>query len=209
MGNALKKEFDLSEDQCCSGGLGLRYKIFDAVEKSTQMKVSVFRFDKRGLPKNLKTDEYYNIFRNEVTKGMILKHPNILQVKREKQESSSEMVFVTERIVSSLANLLGDDNNLPNVPDFVKNYKFTELDIKTGLGQLCEATMFLHNKAKKVHLFINPCNIYLTEKGDWKLFGFGFCKDFHQKDIGIEYDFTDDNKTPFLPGFLVWLLNWL
>ena len=44
--------------------------------------------------------------------------------------------------------------------------------------------------------FLSPCNIYLTESGDWKLFGFNFCKEITGSEgVGLEgWDFTDDKS---------------
>jgi serine/threonine protein kinase len=54
-----------------------------------------------------------------------------------------------------------------------------ELDTKNGLRQLSEALLFLHRDAKLYHRFVDPCNVYITKDGDWKLGGLYYAVQVH------------------------------
>ena len=295
MGNQLKKEYDIEEEQSGSGGLGHQWRIFNARELKTKQSVSIFILDKKSLSKEIKKEEYYNLFKKSVERGNKLKHPNILKVYKPILESSNQLAFVTERVNGSLSNYFGNNmncntifsdllktsipsmsmnisslkigssnksskdknNDSSNSPDgnsgsnrydtigggpsgyespsnnsktharkklsdigiivdsngmIIENrltkYEFSNLEIKTGISQICEAIKFIHNNAHMIHGFIDPCNIYITSSGNWKLFGFMFSQHISDNNENISlsrddngWDFTNNKRLPFLPTF--------
>ena len=184
--------------------MGLRWKIYDATLKKTKQEVSIWLFDKKSLPKQLKNEKYYQLFRKEVERANKFKHPNIINIIKPLLESKKEMAFVTERVSYCLGNILGDCKNLDNngIINNLKTYKFNELSLKISFTQLCETVLFIHNNVKMVHGFVNPCNIYITPNNDWKLFGFQFGEYYGgKKEIALNYDFTNINELFYLPSF--------
>ena len=178
MGNQLKKEYDVDlDDQCGSGGLGLRWKLFNATDLKTKEQCTIFTFSKKDLPKSIKKDgdRFINLLKKEVERGYKFKHPNCLKVIKPIKEFRGELAFVTERVMCSLANLIGDTSydESPttsfNLPLKLHNYKFGALQLRSGVAQLCDAALFMHNDAHMAHGFIDPSNVYITETGDWKL----------------------------------------
>lgn len=176
MGNQLKKEYDVNLDkQCGSGGLGLRWKLFDATDLKTKEECTIFTFSKKELPKQMKKDgdRFINLLKKEVERGYKFKHPNCLRVIKPIKEFRGELAFVTERVMCSLSNILGDTSydETQNfiLPPKLNNFKFGKLQLRSGMAQLCDAALFMHNDAHMAHGFIDPSNIYVTNTGDWKL----------------------------------------
>ena len=175
MGNQLKKNMMWLDDQCGSGGLGLRW-LFNATDLKTKEQCTIFTFSKKDLPKSMKkdSDRFINLLKKEVERGYKFKHPNCLKVIKPIKEFRGELAFVTERVMCSLANILGDisygeSSTSFNLPPKLHNYKFGALQLRSGVAQLCDATLFMHNDAHMAHGFIDPSNVYITETGDWKL----------------------------------------
>uniref|UniRef100_A0A8C5XVG7 Protein kinase domain-containing protein n=1 Tax=Microcebus murinus TaxID=30608 RepID=A0A8C5XVG7_MICMU len=86
------------------------------------------------------------------------------------------LAFCTEPVFASLANVLGNWENLPSPisPD-IKDYKLYDVETKYGLLQVSEGLSFLHSSVKMVHGNITPENIILNKSGAWKIMGFDFC----------------------------------
>ncbi|KAG0005629.1 hypothetical protein BGZ79_003239 [Entomortierella chlamydospora] len=103
-----------------------------------------------------------------------LRHPCMLEVVEPVDESRTAIAFATEPIFASLSNLLGDYENLPNVPDEIRQFELDELELQKGLSQLGKGLQFCHNDAKIVHGNLVPDAIFVNAKGDWKIAGFGF-----------------------------------
>ena len=181
MGNQLKKEYDVDlNQQSGSGGLGLRWKLYSATDLKTKEECTIFTFSKKELPKSMKkgADRFISLLKKEVERGYKFKHPNCLRVIKPIKEFRGELAFVTERVMCSLANILGDttyniggepSNSSFILPPKLQNYKFGDLRLRSGLAQLCDAALFMHNDAHMIHGFIDPSNVYITETGDWKL----------------------------------------
>ncbi|KAF9387471.1 hypothetical protein BGX21_000540 [Mortierella sp. AD011] len=98
----------------------------------------------------------------------------MLEVVEPVDESRTAIAFATEPIFASLSNLLGDYENLPNVPDEIRQFELDELELQKGLSQLGKGLQFCHNDAKIVHGNLVPDAIFVNAKGDWKIAGFGF-----------------------------------
>jgi SCY1-like protein 2 len=109
---------------------------------------------------------------NQVTR---IRHPNVLVVQQALDESRDALAFATEPVFASLANVLGNKENLPDpLPAKLDGFKLHDLEIKYGLVQLCEGLHFLHKDVKMLHRNICPESIVINASGAWKLFGFDF-----------------------------------
>ena len=83
------------------------------------------------------------------------------------------MAFATEPCFCSLANVLGNHENMPTpLPDEFSSYKLFEVEIKYGLMQVAEGLSFLHKDVKMLHRNICPESIIINSNGAWKIAGF-------------------------------------
>lgn len=103
-----------------------------------------------------------------------IRHPRILTVQHPLEESRDSIAFVTEPILASLSNILGNFNNMPSMSETQPFPQLHEIEIKYGLIQLMEGLQFLHNDMKMIHRHICPESIIVNAEGSWKLFGFDF-----------------------------------
>lgn len=157
---------------------GLLWKVYKGYKKSTKQEASIFVFEKKSLEKWNKSDR--EIMLESLKRGIVqltkLRHPLILTVQHGLEESRESLAFATEPVFSSLANILGNTENLPQpLPTVLVNYKLYELEIKYGLMQIAEGLLFLHNDVKLLHHNVCPESIIVNQQGAWKIFGFDFC----------------------------------
>lgn len=117
-----------------------------------------------------------------------IRHPQILIVQHPLEESRESLAFATEPVFASLANVLGQMNNMPQ-PTNLSDFKFFDIEIKYGLLQIGEGLAFLHNDMKLIHKNIAPESIIINKQGAWKIFGFDFCI----------INTSPANVTPFYP----------
>lgn len=66
------------------------------------------------------------------------RHPKILQLYHKVEETDDNLAFATEAIIGSLANILGylEDRLRQGVPSILREYTFTDFEIKYGLLQV-------------------------------------------------------------------------
>ncbi|NWR34968.1 SCYL2 protein, partial [Tachuris rubrigastra] len=177
MGNPVTREFDVGR-HIASGGNGLAWKIFNGTKKSTKQEVAVFVFDKKLIDKYQKfeKDQIIDSLKRGVQQLTRLRHPRLLTVQHPLEESRDCLAFCTEPVCASLANVLGNWDNLPSpLPSDIKEYKLYDVETKYGLLQVSEGLSFLHSSVKMVHGNITPENIILNKSGAWKIMGFDFC----------------------------------
>lgn len=174
-GNPVTREFDATV-HIASAGPGLLWKIYKGSKKSTKQEASIFVFEKRQLDKFNKTDReiILETLRKGITQLTKIRHPRVLTVQHPLEESRESLAFATEPIFASLANVLGQTNNMPQ-PSNMSDYKFFDIEIKYGLLQIGEGLAFLHNDVKLFHKNISPESIVINSQGAWKIFGFDFC----------------------------------
>jgi SCY1-like protein 2 len=103
------------------------------------------------------------------------------------EESKTAIVFTTERIVCSLADIVnhfqGIEGGFSSHEDFFEDYgAVSEMEISKGLLSLAEGLQYLHNVQRKLHLNITPESVVISGNGQWKLCGFGFNLTFIQGD---------------------------
>ncbi|KAJ8723543.1 hypothetical protein PYW08_003455 [Mythimna loreyi] len=176
-GNPVTREFEATQF-IASAGPGLLWKIYKGYKKSTKQEASIFVFEKKHLERWSKSDR--DIMLETLKRGIVqltkLRHPQILTVQHSLEESRESIAFATEPVFASLANILGNMENMPQpVPSHFVNYKLYELEIKYGLMQIAEGLTFLHNDVKLLHHNLCPESIIVNQQGAWKIFGFDFC----------------------------------
>lgn len=176
-GNPVTREFEATQ-LVASAGPGLLWKIYKGYKKSTKQEASIFLFEKKHLERWSRPDR--EIMLEMLKRGIVqltkLRHPQILTVQHGLEESRESLAFATEPVFASLANVLGNTDNMPQpVPNHLVNYKLYELEIKYGLMQIAEGLTFLHNDVKLLHHNLNPESIIINQQGAWKIFGFDFC----------------------------------
>lgn len=130
-------------------------------------------FEKKQLEKFQKDDkeQVLETLKKGVTQLTKIRHPQVLTVEHPFEETRDSIIFVTEPIFASLANILGSTTNLPQP---VK-YKLHDVEIKYGLMQLSEGLGFLHKECRLLHRNITPESIIVNQQGAWKIFGFDYC----------------------------------
>uniref|UniRef100_A0A8C2XNE7 Protein kinase domain-containing protein n=1 Tax=Cyclopterus lumpus TaxID=8103 RepID=A0A8C2XNE7_CYCLU len=176
MGNPVTREFEVGR-HIASGGPGLCWRIYNGTKKSTKQEVAVFVFDKKMIDKYQKfeKDQIVDSLKKGVQQLTRLRHPRLLTVQHPLEESRDCLAFCTEPVFASLANVLGQWDNLPSpIPNDIKEYKLYDVETKYGLLQISEGLTFLHSGVKMVHGNLSPENIILNKSGSWKIMGFDF-----------------------------------
>ncbi|KAL3842613.1 hypothetical protein ACJMK2_020606 [Sinanodonta woodiana] len=178
-GNPLSRDFDI-DGQIASAGPGLMWKIYSAVKKTTKQEAAVFVFDKKILEKYSRRDRdmILEVLKKGVSQLTRLRHPRILSVMQPLEESRESIAFATEPVFASLANVLGNQENIPAqaVPKELQEFQLYEVEIKYGLLQVTEGLQFLHHDVKLLHNNLCPESIIINQDGAWKIAGFEFCK---------------------------------
>nr|XP_039251440.1 SCY1-like protein 2 isoform X1 [Styela clava]XP_039251442.1 SCY1-like protein 2 isoform X1 [Styela clava] len=175
-GNPLLREYDIG-DQVASAGPDYLWKIYEGTKKSTKAAVSIFVLEKRQV------DQYprgsRELILEAVRKGVIqltkLRHPRILTVEHAVEESRDSLVFCTEPVFASLGNVLGNKQNIAEIPTPLRSFHLHDVEIKYGILQISEGLSFLHSSAKMLHGNLCPESIIINKQGVWKLAGFDFC----------------------------------
>ena len=123
--------------------LGLLWKIFSGIKKSTRQPAAVFVLEKRSLEskypgseRRLERDRLLDQLKKSISQLTRLRHPQILTVQFPLEESRDCLAFATEPVFASLANLLGRYDNLNPVPPQIRDYKMFDVEIKYGLLQV-------------------------------------------------------------------------
>ncbi|CAG9562341.1 unnamed protein product [Danaus chrysippus] len=176
-GNPVTREFEATQF-IASAGPGLLWKVYKGYKKSTKQEASIFVFEKKQLERWSKADRdiMIDILKRGIVQLTKLRHPQILTVQHSLEESRESLAFATEPVFASLANILGNTENMPHpLPNHIVNYKLYEVEIKYGLMQVAEGLAFLHNDVKLLHHNICPESIIVNQQGAWKIFGFDFC----------------------------------
>ncbi|XP_070802705.1 SCY1-like protein 2 isoform X2 [Pituophis catenifer annectens] len=148
------------------------------IKKNYFKEVAVFVFDKKLMDKYQKfeKDQIIDCLKRGVQQLTRLRHPRLLTVQHPLEESRDCLAFCTEPVSASLANILGNWENLPSpLPSDIKEYNLYDVETKYGLLQVSEGLSFLHSSVKMVHGNLTPENIILNKSGAWKIMGFDFC----------------------------------
>jgi SCY1-like protein 2 len=105
-GNALTREYDLIR-HVASAGPHLIFKVFDAIKKSTKEDAALFVLDKKSLDQkfNKKDKELIlDIIRKGVSQLTRLRHPSLLTVQHNLEESRDSIAFATEPVCQPFIN---------------------------------------------------------------------------------------------------------
>ncbi|KAL0919957.1 hypothetical protein M5K25_009049 [Dendrobium thyrsiflorum] len=208
-------------DQIGSGGPGLAWKLYAARPRpsapSTQYPVvCVWLLDKRALSEartraglsRATEDGFLDVIRADASRLLRIRHPGVVHVVQALDESKNAMAMVTEPLFASVANTIGQLDNIPKVLAELKGMEMGLLEVKHGLLQIAESLDFLHNNAHLIHRAISPETVFITATGAWKLGGFGFAIPTDQASSGLtatqtfhypEYD-VEDSILPLQPS---------
>ncbi|KAK4391334.1 SCY1-like protein 2 [Sesamum angolense] len=186
-------------DQIASAGPGLAWKLYSARSRDTHVPavypiVCVWMLDKKALSEarqraglsKAAEDAFLDVIRADAARLVRLRHPGVVHVVQALDESKNAMAMVTEPLFASVANALGNVENIPKVPKELKgmvwasNLNFSKssavhdfhqkvstidyfllqdmglLEVKHGLLQIAETLDFLHNNARLIHRAIAP-----------------------------------------------------
>lgn len=175
-GNPVTREYEVIK-HVGSAGPGLLWKVFQATKRSTKEEAAVFVLEKKQLERYSKRDREYvmELLKQGVAQLTRLRHPSILTVQHPLEESRESLAFATEPAFCSLANILGEVENMPvPPPPELKDYQLFDVEIKYGFLQVSEGLAFLHNDVKRLHRNLCPQSIVVNKKGAWKIAGFDF-----------------------------------
>lgn len=180
------------------------WKVYDGKVRSTGEQVSVFVLDKSELtqlvssagikPKTPALNEIYDFANRGVNQLAKLRHPAIVKLVEPMESSSKSLMFVTERVVTSLDSLI----NIKNNESELGGDDLNELSIERGVALVCQGLEFLHEQLSLVHLNVCPTSILVSATGDWKLFGLEFVQDYSSTSENFFFPQLD----PRLPNFL-------
>ncbi|XVF29813.1 hypothetical protein REPUB_Repub16aG0003400 [Reevesia pubescens] len=210
------QDYDLL-DQIGSAGPGFAWKLYsakarDGTRPHQYPTVCVWVLDKKllseararaGLSK-VAEDSFFDLIRADAARLVRLRHPGVVHVVQALDENKNAMAMVTEPLFASIANALGNVENVARVPKDLKGMEMGLLEVKHGLLQIAESLDFLHNNARLIHRAISPENVLITSSGAWKLGGFGFAisTDQASNDLAFHYSEYDieDSVMPLQPS---------
>ncbi|KAJ0231993.1 Uncharacterized protein HA466_0294670 [Hirschfeldia incana] len=213
------QDYDLLH-QIGSAGPGLAWKLYaakarDSTRSQQYPTVCVWMLDKRALSEarvragmsKAGEEAFLELIRGDAGRMVRLRHPGVVHVVQGIDENKNAMALVTEPLFASVANVLGNVENVGDVPKDLKSMEMSLLEVKHGLLQISETLNFLHSNAQLIHRAISPENVLITSSGSWKLAGFGFAistaqagnldtmQSFHYS----EYD-VEDSTLPVQPS---------
>lgn len=157
---------------------------------------SVFVFDKSqidSLPRADREGALEHIKRG-VTQLTRLRHPAILTVHHQLEESRSSLAYVTEHVFGHIDSILknqrgsrvGVTERASDLVDLAQDLgpkdsdyqqgscQLDNIQLKAGLLQVCDGLKFLHNDAKILHRNLCLENIFVDSNNTWKVGGFEF-----------------------------------
>uniref|UniRef100_M4DI13 Protein kinase domain-containing protein n=1 Tax=Brassica campestris TaxID=3711 RepID=M4DI13_BRACM len=121
-------------DQIGSAGPGLAWKLYAAKARDTTRSqqyptVCVWMLDKRALSEarvraglsKAAEDAFLDLIRADAGKLVRLRHPGVVHVVQALDENKNAMALVTEPLFASVANALGNVENVANVPKDLKS----------------------------------------------------------------------------------------
>ncbi|XAO23468.1 hypothetical protein I312_102246 [Cryptococcus bacillisporus CA1280] len=207
------------------------WKVTPATHKTTGKEVSVWIFEKRVL-EGIKggvgfggmggKEWVVEQLKKEASSLSRLRHPDILHMVEPLEDSRSELIFITERITSSLSSLAAaarsSTNYRPGRPPAADEIGMSgkgedeldldEVEIQKGSLQLARGLGFLHNQAKMVHLNLGLEAVVINAKGDWKLTGLSHTTSLTQPD-GSATKYVYPEVDARLPPQVQWKLDYL
>lgn len=133
------QDYDLL-DQIGSGGPGMAWRLYSARPRSSAPQtpyplLCVWLLDKRslsearsraGLSKSAE-DAFLDLLRADAARLVRLRHPGVVHVVQALDETKNAMAMVTEPLFASVANALGNLENVPKPPKDLQGMVFTPL----------------------------------------------------------------------------------
>lgn len=126
------QDYDLL-DQIGSAGPGLAWKLYSAKSRdghapAVYPTVCVWVLDKKALSESRQRaglskaaeDAFLDVIRADATRLVRLRHPGVVHVVQSLDESKNAMAMVTEPLFASVANALGNVENVTKVPKELK-----------------------------------------------------------------------------------------
>jgi serine/threonine protein kinase len=130
-----------------------------------------------------------------------IKHPGVIKVIETLEETNGQMVFVTEPIFGSLANMLTQFRDVPSTPEERSGAVLSPLEIKYGLNHIADTLHFLHQEARLAHCNLNPGSVFVTRDGGWKLAGFEFAGGIAEfggpSGAAVAFEYTSAHPSPW------------
>ncbi|CAH8640450.1 unnamed protein product [Heterobilharzia americana] len=93
-------------------GPASQWNLFEATDVETKRKCTAFIYDKKLLDrisKNRRRELILESLRNDLTSLNKLKHPRFIQLIQDIEENNEYLIFVTEPVIGSLADMYIDD----------------------------------------------------------------------------------------------------
>jgi hypothetical protein len=113
MGNAIAKKFDVPKEHSATAGHCQLYKIWQGKKKETLSDVSVWTFDKSDLAKRKHPitdkavqEQVIQLMRKDLAALKDCTCEGIIQIIEVVEDSKNAIVFTTERVICSLADVL-------------------------------------------------------------------------------------------------------
>ncbi|WIA09380.1 hypothetical protein OEZ85_008786 [Tetradesmus obliquus] len=194
-----------------TAGPGNSWKISAAVNKKPGAvfpEASVWILDKKGLIDQASRagrargfDSFFELQRRSCNQLVKIKHPGVIKVIEPLEETSGQMVFVTEPIFGSLSNMLTQFRDVPAAPEDRSGAVLSPLEVKYGLCHIADTLHFLHSEARLAHCNLNPGSVIVTKDGGWKLAGFEFAggiADFGgPSGAAVAFEYTSAHPSPW------------
>lgn len=172
------------------------WTIYEGESKKANQKVSIFKFDKKKFESYVKDKESRKLTYKKIEEGVTnlqkIKHPNFLNIIEPIEVHSSSFIFVSEYINDNLRGKYGKKNFSSMNSE---NMSTNSVMFKKGLYELSKALDFMHNVMKKAMVSLNPDNVLIDFKGNWKigsLFNISSVNDSY-----YEFDFFGDYEYGF------------
>ncbi len=184
--NLLKERFVL-EKVLGAGGMGVVYKAKDLVkveagDKDPYLAVKVLGDEFKEHP------EAFIALQRESRKTQRIAHPNIVNV--HDFDRDGDTVFMTMEYLDGQP-----------LDELIRKYKSTGLpteDADSILKSICQALIYAHQQ-DIIHSDFKPGNIFVTDKGDTKVFDFGIARAVAKAE---QYEENLEDKTIFDAGDL-------
>ncbi|CAI8493177.1 unnamed protein product [Hanseniaspora opuntiae] len=171
------------------------WTIHEGESKKTNQKVSIFKFDKKKFESYVKDRESRKLTYKKIEEGVTslqkIKHPNFLNIIEPIEVHSSSFIFVSEYIKDNLRGKYGKKTGSSMSSE---NMSKNSVIFKKGVYELSKALDFMHNVMKKVMVSLNPDNVLIDFKGNWKigsLFNISSVNDsYYELDFFGDYEYA-------------------
>ena len=148
------------------------WTIYEGESKKTGLKVSIFKFDKKKFETYVNDKQSrkqtYKKIEDDITNLQKIKHPNFLNIIEPIEVHSSSFIFVSEYIADNLRGMYGKDTTI-NLNSKIGGMSNNSIVFKKGIYELSKALDFMHNVMKKAVISLNPDNVFIDAKGNWRI----------------------------------------